>query len=357
LRSAGEDESVPGPSNQAPDPRPVTSTRPVRLAVTVGDPRGIGPEILPSAVRQLLHASPEVEIVVLGDEESVSRAPKGIEGRSFGSFDGSLEHAGSLSLRALEGGVQMAMRKEVHALVTGPVHKPALRRAGTPYPGQTELLQHLVDAKSVGMLMHAESTRQGSGAFRVLLATTHVAFRDVPAILTYARVREQVTLLWHSLRNQWGIEAPRIALCGLNPHASDDGLFGDEERVVLSPAAQSLRDAGVDVSDPLPADTVFLRMIEGVVDAVVVPYHDVGMAVFKTVAFGQGVNVTLGLPFPRTSPDHGTAFDRVGTGTADDSSLVAALSLAAKLASREKYLSARRVTDGLKRSPGHPFSL
>jgi 4-hydroxythreonine-4-phosphate dehydrogenase len=319
----------PLPNPYAPVETP-HARRPVRLAVTAGDPRGIGPEILPTAIRRVLEEMPELEIVVLGDEESLSGVPKGTVRHSVGRFDGSLEAAGTLSLRAIEEGVRMALRQEVDALVTGPVHKPALRSAGVMHPGQTELLKELVGAENVGMLMHAESTRLG-GPFRVLLATTHIALRDVPETLSQARIEEQIKLLSHSLQTHWGIRNPRIALCALNPHASDGGLFGSEEREILGPATDSLREAGFDVSDPLPADTVFLRMVDGTADAVVVPYHDVGMAVFKTVAFGRGVNVTLGLPFPRTSPDHGTAFDRVGTGTADAGSFVEALRLATKL--------------------------
>jgi 4-hydroxythreonine-4-phosphate dehydrogenase len=164
--------------------------------------------------------------------------------------------------------------------------------------------------------------------------TTHLPLREVPGALSGERVIAQITLLHESLQGGWQIPTPRIALCALNPHASDGGLFGDEEERVLRPAVEVLRRSGVEVTDPLPADTVFLRMTAGEVDAVAVPYHDVGMAVFKTLAFGKGVNVTLGLPFPRTSPDHGTAFDLAGKGQADSSSALEALRLAARLAGR-----------------------
>lgn len=311
---------------------------PIRLAVTLGDPRGIGPEVLPAAVRHFLEDEAQVDIVVLGDEESVSRAPGDLLKHAVGVFSGSLESAGLISLDAIAEGVRMALRGEVDALVTGPVHKPALHAAGVRHPGQTELLRELTEAPSVGMLMHADSTRLG-GPLRVLLATTHLPLREVPSHLTRARVEEQLSLLWHSLRADWGIATPRIAICALNPHASDGGLFGDEEETILVPAIQALREIGADLSEPLPADTVFLRMIEGLADAVVAPYHDVGMAVFKTLAFGRGVNVTLGLPFPRTSPDHGTAFDRVGTGTADHASFLEALRLASRLSSRRRRVS------------------
>ena len=306
-----------------------------RLAITLGDPRGVGPEIFPAAVRNFLQDDPGIEIVVLGDEENVSKTPPGLLRHSVGIFDGSLESAGHTSLRAIEEGVRMALRGEVKALVTGPVHKPALRAAGVQHPGQTELLKELTEAGSVGMLMHAESSRLG-GAVRVLLATRHLRLREVPSYVTGERFDQQISLLWRSLRTHWGMENPRIALCALNPHASDGGLFGDEEATILMPVVRELRASGMDVTDPLPADTVFLRMVEGLTDAVVAPYHDVGMAVFKTLTFGRGVNVTLGLPFPRTSPDHGTAFDRVGTGTAEPTSFLEAIRLAARLSSSRR---------------------
>lgn len=306
---------------------------PIRLAVTVGDPRGIGPEVLRAAVDDFRGDQRDSQILVLGDEESLSRLPERCRRRSLGTFTGGLESAGALSLHAIREGVALALRGEVDALVTGPVHKPALRAAGIDHPGQTELLQALTDSRQVGMLMHAESTR-ASGPLRVLLATTHHPLREVPSLLTTERIVDQTRLLASHLMEGWGIAEPRIALCALNPHASDGGLFGDEEARILQPAVESLRRAGIRVTGPHPADTVFLRVVDGLSDAVVVPYHDVGMAVFKTLAFGRGVNTTLGLPFPRTSPDHGTAFDRVGTGTADPTSFLEALRLAARLGSR-----------------------
>ncbi len=142
---------------------------------------------------------------------------------------------------------------------------------------------------------------------------------------------EQAKLLDDALRRQWRLPSPRLALCALNPHASDQGLFGDEEDRIFAPAVENLRAEGISVSAPLPADTVFSRALGGEFDAVVAPYHDVGMAAFKTVSFGRGVNVTLGLPFTRTSPDHGTAFDLVGSGRADPSSMIEAIRLAALL--------------------------
>jgi 4-hydroxythreonine-4-phosphate dehydrogenase len=165
-----------------------------------------------------------------------------------------------------------------------------------------------------------------SDRLRVVLVTTHVALRDVPALLTTERIVRVARTTAHALRDWWGIASPRLALCALNPHAGESGLFGDEEVRVLRPAAEAAKLAG-----PFPADTVFVRAMRGDFDAVLAPYHDVGMTAIKVASFGEAVNVTLGLPFPRTSPDHGTAFDIAGTGTADASSMRRAVEMAATL--------------------------
>jgi 4-hydroxythreonine-4-phosphate dehydrogenase len=241
------------------------------------------------------------------------------------------EEAGRFAARAIEQAVALALNDEADALVTGPVHKPSLHAAGWSLPGQTELLGALTDAPRVGMLMVAERTRLGP-PLRVLLATTHIPLRAVPEALTEDLIVEQIGLLDRALQADFRLDTPRIALCGLNPHASDGSLFGTEEGDVFEPAVKRAEAAGVNVEGPLPADTVFSLALAGAFDAVVAPYHDVGMAAFKTVAFGTGVNVTIGLPFIRTSPDHGTAFDIVGTGRADPSSMLEALRLARALA-------------------------
>jgi 4-hydroxythreonine-4-phosphate dehydrogenase len=300
----------------------------VRLAVTLGDPRGIGPEVVAKAARELRRTDEGVELRFLGVDATGS-FPFPTE--SDPTFDGTLASAGAVSGAAVERAVAQALSGEVDAVVTGPIHKPALRAAGYPEPGHTELLQRLTGVPAVGMLMAAERTRLG-GSLRVLLATTHIALEDVPAALTEALLVEQSRLLDRELRSSWGIVPPRIALCALNPHASDGGLFGDQEARIMAPAVEALRSAGLEVEGPLPADTVFSRALAGGFDAVVAPYHDVGMAAFKTVSFGGGVNVTLGLPFPRTSPDHGTAFDLAGLDRADPRSTLEALRLAARLA-------------------------
>jgi 4-hydroxythreonine-4-phosphate dehydrogenase len=230
----------------------------------------------------------------------------------------------------------------VAALVTAPIDKYALHAAGYPYPGHTEMLAALANVPTVAMMMAAEQTRL-DGALRVVLATTHLPLSKVPQAISAELLVEQARLTAVSLRDHWGIEAPRLALCAFNPHASDGGLFGDEEERVFRPALETLLREGMAVAGPIPADTVFVRALRGEFDAVIAPYHDVGMAAFKTASFGQGVNVTLGLPFPRTSPDHGTAFDITGRGLADASSMVEAIELASRLArTQSRMVTARR---------------
>ncbi len=298
------------------------------LAVTLGDPRGIGPEVVTDAVRHVRERGDDIDFILLGPDE-LDPGLGTYEG--VGRFDGSEHSAGVLSALAVKRAVRLALAGTAAGIVTGPIHKPALRSAGFTEPGHTEMLQRLTDVSDVGMLMAAEETRLGA-PLRVLLATTHVPLRGVPDLLSADLLVSQAMLLNSSLEADWNLARPRIALCALNPHASDGGLFGDEESRVYLPAIDALRGAGVAVEGPIPADTVFSRTLNGEFDAVVAPYHDVGMAPFKTISFGAGVNVTLGLPFVRTSPDHGTAFEIVGTGRADASSMRAAIRMASRLA-------------------------
>jgi 4-hydroxythreonine-4-phosphate dehydrogenase len=301
------------------------------VAVTLGDPRGIGPEVALRAI-EAFRGGVGASITVVTPDGTFAGAE--IE-RARGEYarrrhESDLE-AGEAAGMSLERAVEGALAGKFHAIVTAPVHKPSLHAAGWNVPGQTELLGRLAGVEHVGMLMAAERTRLGA-PLRVLLATTHLPLRDVPGTVSERLLIEQGEMLDEALRRDWGIPEPRLALCALNPHASDDGLFGDEESLTLAPAVAWLREDGVDIEGPVPADTVFSRALSGDFDAVVAPYHDVGMAAFKTVSFGTGVNVTLGLPFVRTSPDHGTAFGLVGTGRADASSMSEALHLAARLA-------------------------
>jgi 4-hydroxythreonine-4-phosphate dehydrogenase len=305
------------------------------LAFTLGDPRGIGPEVMIEAIRRLRESAPEMGVRLIVPADWSEPCPQGVvlhrlDQRCDAGW--TEERAGAFSVEALDLAIHWGQTGEVQGIVTGPVSKPALHAAGATFPGQTELLQDRTGAAEVGMLMASEATGQGAAPLRILLMTTHLALRDVPRSLTQERVRGQLLLLHDALRRGWGLDHPRIAVCALNPHASDGGLFGDEEARVLSPVIDDLQREGLKIEGPFPADTVFRRMLDERADAVAVPYHDVGMAVFKSLAFGSGVNVTLGLPFVRTSPDHGTAFDLVGRGMADASSAWAATDLARKLA-------------------------
>lgn len=299
-----------------------------RIAVTLGDPRGIGPEVASAAL-----ATPEVaaaaDFVPVGPSGVLDHPHLVAVGRW--SPAGSPAQAGRLAGEAIARAARMALDGEVDAIVTAPIDKSALHAGGWHHPGHTEMLRDLSGAPEVGMLMAAERTI-ATGPLRVLLATTHIALREVPASMSEELLVRQSRLLHRALRAWWGIEEPRIALCAFNPHASDGGLFGDEEERLYRPAIDRLRGEAVEATGPVPADTVFGRALRGEFDAVVAPYHDVGMAAFKTVSFGSGVNVTLGLPFPRTSPDHGTALDIAGRGLADSGSMVEAALLAARLA-------------------------
>lgn len=295
-----------------------------RIAITVGDPRGIGPEI----VAKVLATPPEgADYLAIGPSwtldglsaETLAVGDETPEPRALG-----VEEAGHLVGRSIETAVSLALGGEVDAIVTAPAEKRALHLAGYPYPGHTEWIAALAGGVEVAMMLAVER-------LRVVLITTHLPLAAVPRVLTIEKVLGVGRLTAAALKNWWGIGKPRLALCALNPHAGEGGLFGDEDELVLAPAAQRLGAAG-----PLPADTVFVRALRGEFDAVLAPYHDVGMTAVKVAGFGRGVNVTLGLPFVRTAPDHGTAFDIAGRGIADPSSMREAVMLAAKLAAMGK---------------------
>lgn len=318
----------------SPEPSPDTagSSTGRPLAVTLGDPRGIGPEVAALAA-QRLPAGERPPLLFIGPSsmEGVASA----EGDGFMSVarwssGGPAAEAGRIAALAIEEAVRLALAGEVGGIVTAPIDKYALHAAGYDWPGHTEMLAALSGTPDVTMLMSAESTVAG-GPLRVALATTHIRLADVPRSLTAESLIRQTGQVAAGLRSGWGIAEPRIAFCAVNPHASDGGLFGDEEERILRPAIDALRARGHDVRGPFPADTVFLRAMRDEFDAVIAPYHDVGMAAFKTASFGGGVNVTLGLPFVRTSPDHGTALDIAGRGLADPSSMVEAIRLATRL--------------------------
>ena len=210
------------------------------------------------------------------------------------------------------------MRGEVQGIVTAPLDKRALLDGGYPDPGHTELLARLTGTDVAMML--AGTPPGGAHPLRVVLVTTHVPLRAVPDAISIDAIERAARITTAGLREWYGIERPRLALCALNPHGGDGGRFGTEDDDTLTPAARAAGIAG-----PFPADTVFVRALRGEFDVVLAPYHDVGMTAIKVAAFGSAVNVTLGLPFPRTSPDHGTAFDIAGQGKADPSSMIAAI--------------------------------
>jgi 4-hydroxythreonine-4-phosphate dehydrogenase len=268
-------------------------------------------------------AAEYVVISVDGSEKRRVKSEK--EGRftlHSSRFTASPRDAGLLVKAQIETAVALALAGDVDAIVTGPAEKAALHAAGVPYPGHTEWLAALAGGVDVAMMLTDER-------LRVVLVTTHLALRAVPDAVTRAAIERVGALTIAALRDRWGLAAPRLALCALNPHAGEAGLFGTEDATVLAPAARALGAAG-----PLPADTVFVRALKGEFDAVLTPYHDVGMTAIKVVAFGRAVNVTLGLPFVRTAPDHGTALDIAGKGIADPGSFRAAVELAVRLASR-----------------------
>ncbi|MFN8580638.1 MAG: 4-hydroxythreonine-4-phosphate dehydrogenase PdxA [Gemmatimonadaceae bacterium] len=285
------------------------------LAITLGDPRGIGPEVVIKAL-----ADPRVRDAVhpllvgptgtgMTVDESVGAWTSGGEARK----------AGRLAGRAIERAVALAKEGVVDGIVTAPIDKAALLAGGFDYPGHTEMLAALTGSHTALML--------ASDRLRVVLATTHIALREVPTALTREVIAETAALTRTGLVEWYGIERPRIALCALNPHGGESGRFGHEEEAVLGPAALA-----ADLAGPFPADTVFVRALRGEFDAVIAPYHDVGMTAIKVASFGTATNVTLGLPFPRTSPDHGTALDIMGKGVADPASMKAAIMECARIA-------------------------
>lgn len=319
-----------------------------RLAVTAGDPRGIGPEIINKAL-----ADPRIggrsDLVVVGAEGCGVAVDESI-GRW--SEDTTAAMAGRLSGRAIERAVELAMEGSVQGIVTAPIDKAALLAGGYDFPGHTEMLAELTGSSVAMMLAATRPATEGGKPLRVVLATTHIALRDVPDALSSEKIISVAAITRQYLTRWFGIVKPRIALCALNPHAGDGGRFGTEDETLMAPAA---RRAGID--GPFPADTVFVRAMRGEFDAVIAPYHDVGMTAIKVASFGSAVNVTLGLPFPRTSPDHGTALDIAGRGIADPSSFIEALLLCRQIAARDPVPDDRRPNAGpppASRSSGHP---
>jgi 4-hydroxythreonine-4-phosphate dehydrogenase len=296
----------------------------MRLGLTLGDPRGIGPEIVAAALRDARVQACGASFTVIGP--SGTNMPVDV---SIGAWPGAASAqatadavalAGLLSGRAIEEATRQALAGAVQGIVTAPIDKAALKAGGFDYPGHTEMLAALAQVPTTMML--------ASDRLRVVLATTHLALRDVPKAVTREALEHALQSTHDGLTQDFGIAQPRLALCALNPHAGDSGRFGNEDDTLLAPVARAFGAAG-----PLP-DTVFVRAMLGEFDAVIAPYHDVGMTAIKVASFGHAVNVTLGLPFVRTSPDHGTALDIAGRGIANAESFVQAILLAVTMVRR-----------------------
>ena len=285
-----------------------------RVAITCGDPAGIGPEIARKAAED-----PRVREVC----EPIVYGPPA--GSRFTPGELSAE-AGKAAYDTLCAAVKDAQAGVVAAVATAPVNKLAFARAGLPWKGHTDLLAHLTGSSRVAMMFWSEP-------LKVVLATIHIPLASVPTALTRELLDEIIDLSWRELP-RFGVAQPRLAVAGINPHAGEDGLLGDEEAKVLRPAIEAAQKRGLRIAGPFPGDTVFGRAVRGEFDAVIACYHDQGLIPVKLLAFGRAVNVTLGLPIIRTSVDHGTAFDIAGKNMADPSSMIEATLLAARLATR-----------------------
>lgn len=285
---------------------------PKRIAITLGDPAGIGPEVIAAALSR-----PEVQS--LAEFEVVGDLGGFIPGQPT-------EASARAAFDALEAAVARARIGEFAAVVTGPVSKRQMHAVGFDFPGQTEFFAERTNTKNHAMCLTG-------GALTVALVTAHVPLKDVPSLLSVAEIVRVGKLLADFSRRR-GIARPRIAVAGLNPHAGEGGDLGREEIDMIAPAISALRDSDRDASysGPWPPDTLFFRAVAGEFDGVLCMYHDQGLIPLKLHAFDAGVNVTLGLPFPRTSPDHGTAFEIAGRGIARPDSMIAAIRLAVELA-------------------------
>ena len=329
------------------------------LLLTMGDACGIGPEII---VRAFQRGAAE-GCVVVGDIAVMRRAmalmpdpwplarldtpadmaacpprclpvwspeglPGGLADLPWGMVDA---RAGGAAAACIEAAVRVVQRGEAQGLVTAPLHKAALAAAGVPYPGHTEMLQALSAAS--GAAPAPVRMMLANDELRVVLVTIHLALRDAIDAVTFDSVLETLRIA-RAAASQWGEAAPRIAVAGLNPHAGEEGLFGDEERRIIAPAIAAACAEGIDAHGPYAPDTVFMRARRGEFDLVIAMTHDHGLIPVKYLGVEQGVNATLGLPFVRTSPDHGTAFDIAGRGLADPSSMEAAIRWARRAAVR-----------------------
>ena len=342
-------------------------TRPATIGITMGDPLGIGPEVLVKSLARM-ERSGGVNFVIYGCNETLTLTADRLEERpswsriphdstrlerpikdevivrdyelpeSLRSCEtGPTQAGGQLSRLFVENAIDDAMREEddprhIDALVTGPISKTAWSLAGSRFPGHTELIAHRTRSKRHSMLFHTDKLVVG-------LATAHVPLMELRNLLTIGRVFEPIDLGAAFCRDL-GIEDPRVAVCGLNPHAGEDGLLGDEDQRIIVPAIEMARNAGVDAHGPFPADTIFIEAAKGRWDLVVAMYHDQGLIPAKLLGNRSSVNVTAGTPLLRTSPDHGTAYDIATQGKAVPDSMMAAIKLAIRL-SRQRLATAQ----------------
>ena len=329
----------------------------------MGDPAGIGPEVIVKALsgahlhnvcRSIVIGSlPVMErtikalklklnaVRVHGHETTVPRRgtvavldPLETPLRTFKPGIAASE-TGAASVAFIKKAVELAQIGCIDGMVTAPINKEAINMAGCRYPGHTELLADLTHARESGMMIVG-------GPLRIMFVTTHVAIKDLSLLLTQAKIEKAIRLAQSALTTLFGIKRPKIGVAALNPHAGEHGLFGDEEARVILPAARATQQEGILASDPLPADTLFGKAVKGTFDGIVALYHDQGLIPLKLVAFGTCVNLTVGLPIIRTSVDHGTAFDIVGKGIADPGSLMEAIKLAAGIAQNRMAATSSR---------------
>lgn len=316
-----------------PDPRP--------LAISAGEPAGIGPEIVVRALESLADSEQRVNVVVFADtalmnttarslDSPLRFGPGGIACRgeplSVGVQTGTLNVANArYVLENLRLAATACISGECAALVTAPLHKGIINDAGIRFSGHTEFLAELTNAPQVVMLLAADD-------LRVALATTHLPLRDVADAITPGLIESTLRVLHHDLRHRFGLRDPEILVCGLNPHAGEGGHLGTEEQAIITPTLERLRAEGMRLTGPIPADTAFVPNHLERCDAVLAMYHDQGLPVLKHAGFGSAVNITLGLPIIRTSVDHGTALDIAGRGLSDIGSMLAALEQARRMA-------------------------
>jgi 4-hydroxythreonine-4-phosphate dehydrogenase len=328
----------------------------------MGDPAGIGPEVIAKALagrtlrkicRPLVIGSLPVmkrTVATLKLKLNVapvdSHVPMPVASATVGVIDPldtplnrvapgvAAAETGAASVSFIKKAVALAQSGCLDGIVTAPINKEAINLAGCHFPGHTELLADLTNARESGMMIVG-------GPLRIMFVTTHVAIKDLSSLLTQATIEKGIRLAHLALTTLFGVKKPRIGVAALNPHAGEHGLFGDEEARVVLPAARAAQAQGILASDPLPADTLFGKAARGQYDGVVALYHDQGLIPLKLVAFGTCVNLTVGLPIIRTSVDHGTAFDIVGKGIADPGSMIEAVKLAARLATRRGVAAPR----------------